>query len=223
MDTAVVYADLHLARTGEPKCESPPSLSPDTCQCPRWHRLALKLGCACLILLVLSVIGLGVLVLTLLQKPLIQNSPADVQENRTKTTDSPAKLKCPKDWLSHRDKCFHVSQAPSNWNKGLTDCGGKGATLLLVQDQEELRFVQNMTKGKDRSFWIGLSYTLPDEKWKWINGSTLNPDALSITGDTEKGSCASVSQDKVLSESCDSDNIWICQKELKRESTCNDS
>lgn len=223
MDTAVVYADLHLARTGEPKRESPPSLSPDTCQCPRWHRLALKLGCACLILLVLSVIGLGVLVLTLLQKPLIQNSLVDVQENRTKTTDSPAKLQCPKDWLSHRDKCFHVSQAPSTWNKGLTDCGGKGATLMLIQDQEELRFVRNLTKGKGSSFWIGLNYTYPDRNWKWINGSTLNPDVLNITGDTEKDSCASVSQDKVLSESCVSDNIWICQKELKQESTCNDS
>nr|AAB01986.1 NKR-P1B [Rattus norvegicus] len=223
MDTAVVYADLHLARTGEPKREPPPSLSPDTCQCPRWHRLALKLGCACLILLVLSVIGLGVLVLTLLQKPLIQNSPADVQENRTKTTEVPAKLKCPKDWHSLQDKCFHVSQTSITWKGSLADCGGKGATLLLVQDQEELRFLRNLTKRIISSFWIGLSYTLSDEKWKWINGSTLNSDALNITGDTEKDSCASVSQDKVLSESCDSDNIWICQKELKRESTCNDS
>nr|NP_001035279.1 killer cell lectin-like receptor subfamily B member 1B allele B [Rattus norvegicus]Q5NKN4.1 RecName: Full=Killer cell lectin-like receptor subfamily B member 1B allele B; AltName: Full=CD161 antigen-like family member B; AltName: Full=Immunoreceptor NKR-P1C; AltName: Full=Natural killer cell surface protein NKR-P1B allele WAG/PVG/BS; AltName: Full=Natural killer lymphocyte receptor P1B; AltName: CD_antigen=CD161b [Rattus norvegicus]AAQ08908.1 NK lymphocyte receptor NKR-P1B [Rattus norvegicus] len=223
MDTAVVYADLHLARTGEPKHKSPPSLSPDTCQCPRWHRLALKLGCACLILLVLSVIGLGVLVLTLLQKPLIQNSPADVQENRTKTTDSPTKLKCPKDWHSHQDKCFHVSQAPNTWNKSLADCGGKGATLLLIQDQEELRFLRNLTKGKDRSFWIGLNYTLPDKNWKWINSSTLNSDVLSIFGDTKQNSCASISQDKVLSESCDSDNLWICQKELKCECMCNGS
>lgn len=168
-------------------------------------------------------IGLGVLVLTLLQKPLIQNSGADVQENRTKTTDSPAKLQCPKDWLSHRDKCFHVSQTSNSWNKGLADCDEKGATLLLVQDQEELRFIRNLTKGKGSSFWIGLNYTLPDRNWKWINGSTLNPDVLNISGYTEKDSCASISQDKVLSESCASDNYWVCQKELKRESTCNDS
>ena len=53
-------------------------------------------------------------------------------------SDSPAKVECPQGWLSHRDKCFHVSQASNTWKGGLVDCGGKGAILLLIQDQEEL-------------------------------------------------------------------------------------
>ncbi|XP_028610290.1 killer cell lectin-like receptor subfamily B member 1B allele C [Grammomys surdaster] len=223
MDTSVVYADLNLARTQEPQCELPPSLSPDTRRCPRWHRLALKFGCACLILLVLTVIGLGVLVLSLLQKPSVEESIVDVQKNRTNTTDCSAKLECPKDWLSHRDKCFHLSQVSKHWKESLADCDGKGATLLFIQDQEELRSLQDSIKEKDYSFWIGLNYTLTDKNWKWINGSTLNSDVLKITGDTEKDSCATISRDKVTSESCDSDNFWICQKELKHESMCNDS
>ncbi|XP_034367838.1 killer cell lectin-like receptor subfamily B member 1 [Arvicanthis niloticus] len=223
MDMSVVYADLNLARTQEPKHELPPSLSPDTCRCPRWHRLALKFGCAGLILLVLCVIGLGVLVLSLLQKPSVEESSVNVQKDGMNTTDSPAKLKCPKDWLSHRDKCFHVSQVSKRWNESQADCDEKGATLLLIQDQEELRSLQDLSKGKDISFWIGLSYTSTDRNWKWINGSTLNSDVLKITGDSTKGSCAAISGDKVISDSCDSDNFWICQKELKRETTCNDS
>ncbi|XP_031239929.1 killer cell lectin-like receptor subfamily B member 1B allele C, partial [Mastomys coucha] len=97
MDTPVVYADLNLARTQEPKHESPPSPSPDTCQCPCWHQLALKFACAGLILLVLTVIGLGVL-------------------------DYPAKVECPQDWHSHRDKCFYVSQVSHTWKQSQADC-----------------------------------------------------------------------------------------------------
>ncbi|XP_036038317.1 killer cell lectin-like receptor subfamily B member 1B allele C [Onychomys torridus] len=224
MDASVVYADLNLTKTREPKRASPPSLPPDTCRCPRWHRLALKLGCAGLILLVLSVIGLGVLVLSLLQKTSVEKSSVDVQENMTKTTESPAKLKCPKDWLPHRDKCLHFSQDANTWKEGLVDCKKKGATLLLIQDQEELRFVKDSAKEKGSSFWIGLSYALTDKNWKWINGSTLSSDVFQITGKTTKDSCASFSKDKVLSEDCASDNNWICQKEPKRvsETTCND-
>ncbi|XP_021021020.1 killer cell lectin-like receptor subfamily B member 1B allele B isoform X2 [Mus caroli] len=220
--TTLVYADLNLARIQEPKQESPPSLSPDTCRCPRWHRLALKFGCAGLILLVLVVIGLSVLVLSV-QKSSVQKICVDVQENRT--TNTTAKLECPQDWLSHRDKCFHASQVSNTWKESLADCNRKGATLQLIQDQEELKFLQDLIKKEYNSFWIGLSYTLPDMKWKWINGSTLNSDVLKITGDTENGSCAvlSVGEGKVISESCASDNRWICQKELNRETPCNDS
>ncbi|XP_049989039.1 killer cell lectin-like receptor subfamily B member 1B allele B [Alexandromys fortis] len=73
MDASVVYADLNLARTQEPKQASLPAPPPDSCRCPRWHRLALKLSCVGLILLVLTVIGLGVL-------------GKGVQENKTKAT-----------------------------------------------------------------------------------------------------------------------------------------
>nr|AQY17475.1 NKR-P1B isoform 3 [Mus musculus] len=196
--TTLVYADLNLARIQEPKHDSPPSLSPDTCRCPRWHRLALKFGCAGLILLVLVVIGLCVLVLSV-QKSSVQKICADVQENRTHTTVS------------------------NTWEEGQADCGRKGATLLLIQDQEELRFLLDSIKEKYNSFWIGLRFTLPDMNWKWINGTTFNSDVLKITGVTENGSCATISGDKVTSESCSTDNRWICQKELNHKTPSNDS
>ncbi|XP_051011401.1 killer cell lectin-like receptor subfamily B member 1B allele C isoform X1 [Acomys russatus] len=224
MDMPVVYADLNLPRTRKPKQASPSSLHPDTCRCPRWHRLALKLGCAGLILLVLSVIGLSVvLVLSLLQKTPAEKSSMEGQENRTKTTDSPATLKCPKDWIQYQDKCIHFSQTSSSWQEGLDDCKEKGATLLLVHDQEELRLLQDLAKEKDLSFWIGLSYSLPDKNWKWINGSALISDVFKIAGEGKSSSCAVISKDRVVSESCVSDNPRICQKEPKRETACNDS
>lgn len=226
MDASVVYADLNLTRTQEPKHASPPAPPPDSCQCPRWHRLALKLGCVWLILLVLAVIGLSVFVLvqkTPVGKGIQENKTTEMgkicnvnfQESSTEATESPVQLTCPKDWLPHREKCIPFSQESSVWKEGLSDCARKGATLLLIQDREELRFIRNSIKGKGISVWIGLNYSLPDKNWRWINGSTLSSDVLNITGDAKNNSCVTVSKDRVVSENCDSDITWICQKELK--------
>ncbi|XP_021046510.1 killer cell lectin-like receptor subfamily B member 1C [Mus pahari] len=197
MDTARIYLCLKPSRIPGSQHESPPSLTPDACRCPRSHRLALKLSCAGLIILVLALIGMSVLVRVLIQKPSREKCCVFNQENLSKTTDSPAKLECPQDWLSPRDKCFHVSQVSSTWKEGLADCDGKGATLLLIQDQEQLRFLQDSIKEKHYSFWIGLR--------------------LKISGDTENGNCAAIIPYKAISESCASDNHWICQKELNCE------
>ncbi|XP_051029015.1 killer cell lectin-like receptor subfamily B member 1B allele C [Phodopus roborovskii] len=238
MDASVVYADLNLARTWEPKSASSPTLPQDTCRCPRWHRLALKLGCVGLILLVLGVIGLGVLVLSLLQKTPVGGSVGgsmggsvggsvgdNRENNRTKPTESPAKLNCTKGWLLHRDKCIHFSQGNNMWKEGLADCSTKGATLLLIRGQEELRLLKDLTNEKDSTFWIGLSYKLSDKNWKWINGSTLSSDVLQITGEAKTDSCAAITKGRVISEDCASDNNWVCQKEPKliSETVCNDA
>ncbi|XP_055455473.1 killer cell lectin-like receptor subfamily B member 1B allele C, partial [Psammomys obesus] len=139
------------------------------------------------------------------------------------TSESPAKSMCPEDWIPHRHKCIHFSQVANTWKEGLDDCNQKGATLLLVEDRVELRFLQDWVKEGGLSFWIGLSYKLLDKTWKWINNSALSSDVLQVTGEGKEGSCGAISKDKVVSESCVSDNRWICQKEPKRDTMCNDS
>ena len=54
------------------------------------------------------------------------------------TSESPIQLKCPNDWLPHREKCLQFSRENGVWKEGLSNCTRKGATLLLIQDQEEL-------------------------------------------------------------------------------------
>ncbi|XP_005372001.1 killer cell lectin-like receptor subfamily B member 1B allele C [Microtus ochrogaster] len=220
MDASVVYADLNLARTQEPKQASPPAPPPDSCRCPRWHRLALKLGCVGLILLVLTVIGLGVLVGKVIQdnktKATVEKCNVNVSESSTKATENSVQLTCSNDWLPHREKCIQFSQETGVWKEGLSNCTRKGATLLLIQDQEELRFVKNSIQERGHSFWIGLNYSLPNKNWRWINGSTLSSDVLKITGEPKINSCVVVSKDNLVSENCDSENKWICQKKLKR-------
>ncbi|XP_021046924.1 killer cell lectin-like receptor subfamily B member 1A [Mus pahari] len=64
----------------------------------------------------------------LIQKTSIEKCPVYFQENLNKT----------RDWLSHQNKCFHVSQVSNTRKEGQADCDRKGATLLLIQDQEDL-------------------------------------------------------------------------------------
>ncbi|XP_041492070.1 LOW QUALITY PROTEIN: killer cell lectin-like receptor subfamily B member 1A [Microtus oregoni] len=224
MGTPSVYFSLKTPTTPGPPCASPPSRPSDACRCPRSHRLALKLSCAGLTLLLLTVVGLSVLVRVLIQKPSIEKCREYIQESITELTGNPAKLHCPKDWLLHREKCICFSRDSNIWKEGQSYCARKGATLLLIQDHEELRFIKDLIKERGNSFWIGLNYSLPDKHWRWINGSTLSSDVLQITGEAKINSCASISKDKVVSEDCASDYYWICQKEPKRSETrCNDS
>ncbi|XP_038174253.1 killer cell lectin-like receptor subfamily B member 1 isoform X2 [Arvicola amphibius] len=212
MDTSVVYADLSVARTRVLSHASPPSLPSDACKCTRWHRLALKLSCAGLILLVLILTGL---VGFLVRKAPIEKNGVAAQEIMTEPTGRSAIPTCLKDWQPYRDKCLFISQISRPWSEGLADCCVRGATLLLIEDQEELRYFRNFSKREGHQFYIGLKYLQVEHIWKWTNGSTLNPDLLQVTGKDKENSCAVISQTEVFSDTCSADNRWVCQKKLR--------
>ncbi|XP_031239439.1 killer cell lectin-like receptor subfamily B member 1 isoform X2 [Mastomys coucha] len=151
----------------------------------------------------------------LVHKSPIEKCSVAVQENRTEPTGRSAILECPRDWHPHWDKCLFISQTSRTWAEGLSDCSLRGATLLLIRDGEELRLLQDFSKGKGQQFYIGLKYVQVDKVWKWMNGSILNTNILQITGKDEENSCALISHGEVFSDSCSSDNHWICQKMLR--------
>ncbi|KAF3816363.1 hypothetical protein GH733_014536, partial [Mirounga leonina] len=215
MDRQVVYADLNLSRGSCFASSSPPSFPQDVCQGSPWHQFALKLGCIALILLTLTVIGLSVSVTFLRRNSLIEESRVDVQENRNETTEKLDLLKCPEDWHILPEKCLFLSRASNTWKDSLTDCSTKESSLLLIRDQEELKLIRMRINEKGMLFWIGLNLTLSEKKWKWINGSFLNSNVLQISGYTQEKSCVSISPTRIISEDCDTENRWICQKELK--------
>ncbi|XP_030690347.1 killer cell lectin-like receptor subfamily B member 1 isoform X2 [Globicephala melas] len=214
MDKPVIYADLNISRNAGLESSSLPSLPQNVCQGPPWHKFALKLCCAGIILLALTVIGLSVSVIFLRQKS-TEKSSMDVQENRKETTETPVLLKCPTNWQLIGDKCLLFYDTYKPWNDSLADCFTKESRLLLIQDQEELRLIQNRIDKGAIMFWIGLNFTLPEKNWKWINGSFLNSNMLQITGDAKENSCVYISRTQITSEDCATENKWICQKELK--------
>ncbi|XP_019489015.1 PREDICTED: killer cell lectin-like receptor subfamily B member 1 isoform X2 [Hipposideros armiger] len=215
MDTQVTYADLKLSRDTGLEISSPPSVPQDVCQGPPWHRFALKLACTGVILLALTVIGLSVTVIFLGQKSPIEKNSVDVQEKRNETTERPSPLTCPMHWRLLQEKCLLFSNNFNTWTDSLADCSRQESSLLLIQDQEELRLIQNLMDDNGVFYGIGLNFTLPEKKWKWINGSSLNSNILQITGDAKENSCAFITQTAIFSEDCTTENKWICQKDLK--------
>ncbi|XP_062932416.1 killer cell lectin-like receptor subfamily B member 1 [Cynocephalus volans] len=215
MDRQVVYADLNLPRNSGLESSLPPSLPKDVCQGPPWHQFALKFACAGIIVLILIVVGLSVSVMFLIQKSSIEKSSVHVQENKNETTERPGLLECPKHWHPLREKCLFISSTLSSWNNSLANCSTEESRLLLIQDQEELKLIQNLINEDGILYWTGLHFVLSEKSWKWINGSFLNSDIFQVTGDAGENRCALISRKKVFSENCDSENKWICQTELK--------
>lgn len=47
-------------------------------------------------------------------------------------------LTCLKDWNPYKDKCLFISQTSVSWAEGQDDCSAREATLLLIDNKEEL-------------------------------------------------------------------------------------
>ncbi|XDA75018.1 hypothetical protein R6Z07M_005237 [Ovis aries] len=84
-------------------------------------------------------------------------------------------------WQQIRDKCLYFHEAFKPWNDSLADCSTRESSLLLIQDKEELRLIQNLINKEGMLLWVGLNFTLPEKKWKWINGSFLNSNIIDST------------------------------------------
>ncbi|KAG8506231.1 Killer cell lectin-like receptor subfamily B member 1 [Galemys pyrenaicus] len=93
------------------------------------------------------------------------------------TVERPGLRRCPQDWTLVGEKCLvFISSSSKSWNHSAVDCSTRESDLLLLQDREELKLVQNSISEKGGNFWIGLNSTSSEKKWKWINGSFLNSD-----------------------------------------------
>ncbi|XP_067404930.1 killer cell lectin-like receptor subfamily B member 1B allele C [Emydura macquarii macquarii] len=118
---------------------------------------------------------------------------------------------CPRLWLPHRDKCYWLSKEAKFWTRAQEDCARRRSQLLVIQDSEEMEFIQNITKNQNH-MWIGLNITSRGRNWTWVDGSPLNQTLFMVSGPVEKNSCASLQKNQIHSEICNTDYKWICQK-----------
>ncbi|KAH1183039.1 hypothetical protein KIL84_004531, partial [Mauremys mutica] len=81
---------------------------------------------------------------------------------------------CPRDWLLHGDKCYWLSKESKDWTGSRDDCWGKSSRMLVIQNQEEMDFIQDVTQVSSY-VWIGLTVTPAGGKWTWVDGSPLDP------------------------------------------------
>ncbi|NXA85360.1 KLRBA protein, partial [Melanocharis versteri] len=90
------------------------------------------------------------------------------------------------------------------------DCGGRGATLLLPRDRDELEFL-NETLQKP-GLWVPAAGT----GWTWVNGSCLDRRRFQLDPGERPGACGAISGNRIIRQECGSASQWICQKKATK-------
>ncbi|XP_054832445.1 killer cell lectin-like receptor subfamily F member 1 [Eublepharis macularius] len=117
---------------------------------------------------------------------------------------------CPQNWSLHENKCYWVSKERRTWHKGKEDCTAKLSHMVVIQNQEEVAFIQSITDGA-QLLWIGLEATFPEKKWTWIDGSPLDDKLFQDLGPVETNCCGRLNGDQLISEVCSTIAAWICE------------
>ncbi|XP_074873402.1 killer cell lectin-like receptor subfamily B member 1B allele A [Carettochelys insculpta] len=119
---------------------------------------------------------------------------------------------CPTDWRLHGGKCYWVSEDSKTWNESRSDCAARGSQLPVIQEQEELESLQNLTQDPAQ-LWVGLSRPSPGEAWTWLDGSRLDQSPLPVSGRAEGDNCGAMKGNRICAGSCSAAFQWICQQE----------
>ncbi|XP_048674783.1 killer cell lectin-like receptor subfamily F member 1 isoform X1 [Caretta caretta] len=118
---------------------------------------------------------------------------------------------CPREWVLHRDKCYWLSNETETWNKSCDDCSRKGSQMLVIQDQEQMAYLQPLIPA-GQSVWIGLTFNSSQRKWTWADGAPVREELVPRLSQAEANSCGQLGKTRIDFEICSTESKWLCQK-----------
>ncbi|XP_038153816.1 collectin-12-like [Cyprinodon tularosa] len=77
---------------------------------------------------------------------------------------------CPLGWLNYKNKCYFFSKVMHSFNDSKTNCESKSATLLIICDEEEQKWLERQIVHKGY-FWMGLTDREEENVWRWEDGT----------------------------------------------------
>ncbi|XP_031706015.1 collectin-12 [Anarrhichthys ocellatus] len=77
---------------------------------------------------------------------------------------------CPVEWVNYRDKCYFFSKDLHSFDDAKATCDSTSASLLIINDMEELKWLKKQTFGKGY-FWMGLTDREEENVWRWLDGT----------------------------------------------------
>ncbi|XP_067371595.1 CD209 antigen-like isoform X1 [Channa argus] len=137
--------------------------------------------------------------------------------------ESLSKRTCPAGWIKFSWSCYLLSNRSDSWTNGKSDCQNKGADLMVINSEDEQKFVINSTIASGFSnldTWIGLSDTEEEKTWKWIDGTPLSYTQWNVSQPDNGGNqnieedCAHIKayNGKWNDLPCGNSLQWICEK-----------
>ncbi|XP_067340231.1 hepatic lectin-like [Channa argus] len=86
--------------------------------------------------------------------------------------------KCERFWELHGGKCYYFSSNALSWKESRDDCESREGVLVKIDSREEQRFLEETVRKKMKDngdrFWIGLTDSVEEGKWVWVDGSPLS-------------------------------------------------
>ncbi|XP_049441386.1 CD209 antigen-like [Epinephelus fuscoguttatus] len=126
---------------------------------------------------------------------------------------------CQAGWRKFDISCYFVSTLTRNWTMSRNACIAEGADLVVIDSREEQEFVNGLLQ-VDQNAWIGLTDSLEEGTWMWVDGTPLTTgfwqpgQPNSFNGNQDCGEIVqkSVGMGEWNDDGCFSQQLWICEK-----------
>ncbi|XP_059360595.1 C-type lectin domain family 4 member M-like [Carassius carassius] len=119
-------------------------------------------------------------------------------------------------WKFNQSSLYFFSSETKNWTDSRRYCTEREADLIIINNREEQDFVKNITGSSDH-FWIGLTDIEEEDRWKWVDGSTLTSGSwASGEPNNYQGTedCANTLSSEWFDTHCNNSVKWICEKNI---------
>nr|XP_034960754.1 C-type lectin domain family 4 member M-like [Zootoca vivipara] len=124
---------------------------------------------------------------------------------------------CPQNWVLFEKHCYFFSTSKNPWLAAKQSCEKEGAHLLIINIQAEQSFLLKQL-ASEHVFWIGLSDTVKEGEWRWVDGSPMSmsfwgPGEPNNAGQGQGEDCATLRfNGKWNDVGCRENEYWICEK-----------
>ncbi|XP_037020715.2 killer cell lectin-like receptor 2 [Artibeus jamaicensis] len=115
-------------------------------------------------------------------------------------------------WSCCGENCYLFTNENKNWNGCKQACQSYGLSLLKIDDEDELAFLQPQTYGNN--YWIGLSYNEEKRKLEWTGSGAPGINHGIMNSTFGRGQCAFLTSTRIASIECYKTYNCICEQSI---------
>uniref|UniRef100_A0A4W5KSP3 Immune-related, lectin-like receptor 4 n=1 Tax=Hucho hucho TaxID=62062 RepID=A0A4W5KSP3_9TELE len=125
----------------------------------------------------------------------------------TGNKDCPKPRNCAEGWEYYGGKCYYFSPDKLTWAQSRDECITRGGHLVIIGSLEEQKFLDQqigtkMSMEPEDKFWIGLTDSINENEWLWVDNSSLSLCLRFWLGNKEPGDWKGKYGDYLEGEDC---------------------